>query len=489
MKIAKKALILFLLLSSIVLQSVFNFAHAQAAPEECSSYAIVFGNGIMNDAQDMSGGLDQLKELFGDRYNDRKISYDLARNPSDGFFSDLVRVLLQKIVEDKTITWEIALRVWLGAGSGLIPVNVMTSLKTTFSAYRSQAYPQQVADLRRQYEEQYDYVDSRVMEQTRLISTLIKEDKKKVLLISHSQGNLYANAVYRRIDQDPEIKTKSLALVGVASPANFVAGGGTYVTSGNDLVIAGLRTLISANTLPSNIAIPYSTEDLLGHAFIGIYTSHASPGRAQLKNLGLAQMDSLEDPDLDDPDTNYRWYYAIEPHTRRLPDEPADMTWRTRLVPEPGCFIHYTNPFDSDEECIENYHLRRSHYQQSWLMPSPRVYCGHPCEKTYAKTYIYYTGKEILYPGEEPTNQWYFTFDYDGSGKDALKSLLFPRIFDPANPGYIGFDKSEAQVRYRSVKHDWTYIVWYPLAEPGPVEWYYQEEHLALAGIKQCKAE
>ncbi len=65
---------------------------------------------------------------------------------------------------------------------------------------------------------------------------------RRVLLVAHSQGNLYANAVYAEL-QRRHVPMSNLRLVGAAVPGLTLAGGSDYVTSASDGVINGLRLL------------------------------------------------------------------------------------------------------------------------------------------------------------------------------------------------------------------------------------------------------
>ena len=63
---------------------------------------------------------------------------------------------------------------------------------------------------------------------------------RKILLVGHSQGTFYTNAIYRYLLENgaPE---KSVAVYNLATPANYVAGGGNYLTSSNDRLIETVR--------------------------------------------------------------------------------------------------------------------------------------------------------------------------------------------------------------------------------------------------------
>lgn len=114
---------------------------------------------------------------------------------------------------------------------------------------------------------------------------------RRVLIVPHSQGNLYSNAsydeVYRQV-QKPLVG--ALKIVGVATPADAVQGSGLYRTSSTDLLISGIR-LVLPGTLPANtnwgispllVSPAYSG----GHSFIGYLT--AEPSRTKI----LADMES-----------------------------------------------------------------------------------------------------------------------------------------------------------------------------------------------------
>jgi hypothetical protein len=90
-----------------------------------------------------------------------------------------------------------------------------------------------------------------------------------ILLLPHSQGNLYANQLYNYLTSTGNYDSQQLRIFGIATPANEISGSGDYVTSSNDLVINGLRLITSI--LPSNITVNFSLSDVLGHNLIDIY--------------------------------------------------------------------------------------------------------------------------------------------------------------------------------------------------------------------------
>ena len=108
---------------------------------------------------------------------------------------------------------------------------------------------------------------------------------RRVLVVPHSQGNLYTNAAYDLVfGQPPSPPVGALRIVGIATPAQTIQGNGLYRTSTTDVLINAIR-LIRPATLLSNTN--WGVSPLLlsrsysgGHSFIG-YLS-ADPSRAQI---------------------------------------------------------------------------------------------------------------------------------------------------------------------------------------------------------------
>jgi len=100
---------------------------------------------------------------------------------------------------------------------------------------------------------------------------------QKVLLISHSQGNFYANTFYDAVADEPGgVPSMSIGVYGVASPASRVAGGGLYLTSDTDRMIIGtVAKFPLTNTLKPNTHINFnSKDDSLGHSFSKTYLTY-----------------------------------------------------------------------------------------------------------------------------------------------------------------------------------------------------------------------
>lgn len=74
---------------------------------------------------------------------------------------------------------------------------------------------------------------------------------KRVLILAHSQGNLFTNSAIEEITERQPQRADSIAYFGVASPASYTAANASYVTADDDRVINLLRT--TENVLPANL--------------------------------------------------------------------------------------------------------------------------------------------------------------------------------------------------------------------------------------------
>ncbi|MEM8601284.1 MAG: hypothetical protein AAGF99_15300 [Bacteroidota bacterium] len=85
------------------------------------------------------------------------------------------------------------------------------------------------------------------------------EQGNRVFVVSHSQGNYYANQAHRLVESE------SMEIVAVASPASLVEGGGNYVSLTGDLVVE-----LTPRSLAPNVTNP-SRGDLFNHGFAESY--------------------------------------------------------------------------------------------------------------------------------------------------------------------------------------------------------------------------
>lgn len=119
---------------------------------------------------------------------------------------------------------------------------------------------------------------------------------RRVLVVPHSQGNLYTNAAFDLTVAAPAPPSGTLKIVGVATPDSQVKGNGRYRTSSGDLLIKAIQVTLPS-TVPANTSWGDSILSSLfpaysgGHSFIGYLTFNPSRGdilsdiRASLQEL------------------------------------------------------------------------------------------------------------------------------------------------------------------------------------------------------------
>lgn len=120
---------------------------------------------------------------------------------------------------------------------------------------------------------------------TILINLAPQVHTQKILLVGHSQGTFYTNAMYDYLIAHG-VSPSSIAVYNLATPASYVAGKGNYTTSSYDKVIEYVRELDAEANAPQplppniNIPLPYDeqNDDWGGHHFQSDYLEGA-PGQ------------------------------------------------------------------------------------------------------------------------------------------------------------------------------------------------------------------
>lgn len=112
------------------------------------------------------------------------------------------------------------------------------------------------------------------------------DNGSKVLLVAHSQGNLFGNQAFNFISPS---QRRSFGMVSVATPASFVAGGGPYTTLEQDFI----HKVFGA--LPPNTSSIGCGAPLTCHGFIGSYLAE-DESREKILDDMLAVLDSLVYP-------------------------------------------------------------------------------------------------------------------------------------------------------------------------------------------------
>lgn len=475
-----------------------QLTHAETADEGCFPYTIVFGNGVGNSKEDALKSLNILTGLVGSKYKDKDVNYKIAYNPTDGpgaaTILDVVEAAKQKAGENNSL-WSLTWKVIFGVVNKAEPnqswVTTVAQIWTDFNAKIMQGMRYNLA-------KQSSYYDATAASHVALYKALLtnKSDPQRVLLVAHSQGNLYGNIALQKLEQellsiaDGKKYLSRFAMVGVASAADFVYKDGPYLTSTYDGVINAVRanypTVLLGNiTLPAAAEYkttsvngePVSIIDYTGHGFVTVYTNNTYAGRALLKNHIEKQLSSLKDEDDSANDySTYKWYMATESSDGGL--APGNSNYPTLV--SSSCF-----DMSWDQDCIDGYNLEQQRLFLTLVKQFAQTPCIYPCNK--GENFQGGSAPSIRWPGEQTDfkGAW---FVY-GSGEDGLKQFVLPRIFNPANPAYIGFAQKDARIKYQ--KFDSTPYIYaqYPMVDPGPVTSRLILQKKVYVGVKACKAQ
>jgi hypothetical protein len=255
--------------------SLLDLAHAQIAPQPaCQNVmapktTVFFVNGITTTLDDARLNVGKLELEFLNRLPGMSAAvqanchvFSLNYNPTGGEVNDFFEAAQQQL--DITPT-----RFWLE----------LEGLSLFTQELIRDALQGPMTDLNR--------IDASTIERHAAAyrEQIAPPSCRRVLVVPHSQGNLYTNASYDLVFSQPLSPPPSaIKIVGVATPAQALRGDGLYRTSSTDVLINAIR-LIRPATLPPNTN--WGISPLLlspaysgGHSFIG-YLS-ADPSRTDI---------------------------------------------------------------------------------------------------------------------------------------------------------------------------------------------------------------
>ena len=245
--------------------------------------AVYYGNGVntpYDRAQEIAD--DDLPGLADEANVNDVVAIGIAYNHTDGLLEDIIQTLEQKEAEDHRFGWFLLNNVTAYLVRGLNVLGIINlppggpALVATLQAIINQG----IVDSNTQTGTFYD---SDVADQVSSYDQDLRVNGNRVVVIAHSQGNLYANASSAALVVGGDAGLiGSFAIVGVADPAEITFNG--YVTSDDDVVINTLRTL-GRTVLPANVHVQVSAGDFLGHGFEEVYINAQLPARAKVVAL------------------------------------------------------------------------------------------------------------------------------------------------------------------------------------------------------------
>jgi hypothetical protein len=152
-------------------------------------------------------------------------------------------------------------------------------------------------------------------------------NNNNVLLVAHSQGNLFANDVYGLLTDDEK---KRFQIVGVGVPADHIVTGNNYVTFTFDPIIQPIP-----NSLPANVSG-------FGHTFVPSYLDEGNTDAATAIATHISEKVVLLDQNMCTKYKYFRWI-AYECSSR------SDTELEVGIY---GSKQHPTNPYTTIEEKV-----------------------------------------------------------------------------------------------------------------------------------------
>jgi hypothetical protein len=206
---------------------------------------VFYGNGMFNSKYDMYESKDALANLniINSQTNSGTVEYDVAENLNESRILNVLSVILQKLNNNYKTAWRMMFGLELPA-----PFTHLDLLSFFLDP---------IKDNFKKMLNKYQ---------------LALDEGKKALIISHSQGNLFAEEAIQRLSGTRNPSEIGIGNIRIATPA-FSSFSFPHTTFEDDFVINSVRTIAGAPkpNLPKIGSGPAPERDPLGHNFIKAY--------------------------------------------------------------------------------------------------------------------------------------------------------------------------------------------------------------------------
>lgn len=266
-------------------------------------------NGVNTNHIDARRNLETLKEISNISSN--IITWDYLYNPSHGLLaSDLWDVFRQKRQENQNLTIDDFIAVYMKTYHLAYPVD-----SKEYAALKEQIkdlYTKDIGFVGYNFDVILNQFHDKVNPLTDSIVSLIKSRQDAgptlVLLIPHSQGNLYANSLRNYLIDAEKFPEENIGIYGIANPADRVESSVypqnnnlvgdppdnrvQYITADNDFVINSLRFFsffspITNQPLHANIHLRTCNDSNICHGLTNAYLADENAKIAISKKINL----------------------------------------------------------------------------------------------------------------------------------------------------------------------------------------------------------
>ena len=233
------------------------------------------------------------KTMLKTANEDQQFDFLLSYNRTRGLSSDLLEVFRQKVdelemspkISIESFFWLFLVSTKINISNLEMTLRQVAELRDTITSFLTGRLPATVDVSNHTQKFQNDLMEG-----------------KRVFLIPHSQGNLFANTAVSSLIATNSSYANSIGMIGVASPASRVVNNSPYVTANDDRIINGLR-LAFPNTLPStidndpgNIDNDTDKRDIFNHSFLKSYFKSGLASRAEINRSVTNAMSDLDFP-------------------------------------------------------------------------------------------------------------------------------------------------------------------------------------------------
>ena len=301
---------------------VISFTYAQTGPypiidsrncKESDTLGVFYLNGVRNDTEQAFYSSYEIENLinessslyiFNNNGGRSNICYKYLYNQTNGLF-DFVEVIVEKVREaskDEDGNYSLTEdQVYARVAKYLFQRDSFFELYSDTpdvnGISRREIINQETLNAEVAFLNSIREIESETSNQ---IFNILKEElsKRSVTLVSHSQGNLIANEMSKKINESVELEERKsdYANLQIASTVNGLYIGSKdysrYMTQDADVVIAGLSRVSSFGVLNSNFSNYFQSivpdgprvvpsgffSDKLGHGFLEIYTNNDVKG-------------------------------------------------------------------------------------------------------------------------------------------------------------------------------------------------------------------
>ena len=265
------ARIKLILALSLGLMTIPNIAYSADGRLCQKGVYVYFGNGVWNDEEAADDSRRLLERRLESKVSgtslDGIITYGTSYNATEGVLEDLLETFEQNAQTDYSQFWRFL------AGLDQMPDFLQDKLKEIANA-----------------------VDATVVQANPAVQKHIEKYNKqlsegnKVVIVAHSQGNLFANIAYLGISSQ---YIDGFGIVSVGNPDDHVGGGGPYTTLDEDIIIGSVPGSLPAN-LDNFFGINLS--DLTGHTFAKSYMASGHQAETKILNDAVNRINALTYP-------------------------------------------------------------------------------------------------------------------------------------------------------------------------------------------------